>query len=98
MRAGIKIFYLTGVSIFVCRCRTICIKFQLPLTIAQPVIELAQATREAKQRLHGRRQTADVQAGKKAVVEKHASRKKMRHPKRPASDNAATKQQLDFDF
>ena len=32
MRAGIKIFYLTGVSIFVCRCRTICIKFQLPLT------------------------------------------------------------------
>ncbi len=66
--------------------------------IAQPVIELAQAIREAKQRLHGRRQTADVQAGKKAVVEKHASRKKMRHPKRPATENAATKQQLDFDF
>ena len=66
--------------------------------IAQPVIELAQATREAKQRLHGRRQTADVQAGKKAVVEKHASRKKMRQPKRPASKNVVTKQQLDFDF
>ena len=33
MRTGIKIFYLTRVSIFVCRCRTICIKFQLPLTL-----------------------------------------------------------------
>ena len=33
MRAGIKIFYLTRVSIFVCRCRTICVKFQLPLTV-----------------------------------------------------------------
>jgi deoxyribodipyrimidine photo-lyase len=43
--------------------------------IAQPVVDLAQATREAKQRLHSRRQTDEVKAAKKAVVDKHASRK-----------------------
>jgi deoxyribodipyrimidine photo-lyase len=43
--------------------------------VAQPVVELAQATREAKQRLHSRRQTPEVKAGKKSVIEKHASRK-----------------------
>ena len=43
--------------------------------IAQPVVDLAQATREAKQLLHSRRQTDEVKAAKKAVVDKHASRK-----------------------
>ena len=44
-------------------------------TLAQPVVDLAQATREAKQLLHNRRQTDEVKAAKKAVVDKHASRK-----------------------
>ncbi len=47
----------------------------LPNTLVQPVVDLAQATREAKQMLHSRRQTDEVKAAKKAVVDKHASRK-----------------------
>jgi deoxyribodipyrimidine photo-lyase len=46
-----------------------------PSTLVQPVVDLAQATREAKRLLHSRRQTDEVKAAKKAVVEKHASRK-----------------------
>jgi deoxyribodipyrimidine photo-lyase len=66
--------------------------------ITQPVVELAQATREAKQRLHARRQNAEVKAGKKAVVDKHASRKPMVQRKSAATSNEAAKQQLGFDF
>jgi deoxyribodipyrimidine photo-lyase len=44
-------------------------------TLAQPVVDLVQATRTAKQLLHSRRQTDEVRAGKKAVIDKHASRK-----------------------
>jgi deoxyribodipyrimidine photo-lyase len=43
--------------------------------LPRPVVDLAQATREAKQQLHSRRQTDEVKAAKKAVVDKHASRK-----------------------
>ena len=66
--------------------------------ILQPVVELAQATREAKQRLHARRQNAEVKAGKKAVVDKHASRKPTVQRKSAAPPNEAAKQQLGFDF
>ncbi len=70
--------------------------------IAHPVVNLAQATREAKQQLHSRRQTDEVKAAKKAVVDKHASRKNWgtQKPKRKAVPSAtpATKQQLGFDF
>jgi deoxyribodipyrimidine photo-lyase len=66
--------------------------------ITQPVVELAQATREAKQRLHARRQNAEVKAGKKAVVDKHASRKSMVQRKNAAPPHEAAKQQLGFDF
>lgn len=78
--------------------------------IVQPVVELSQAMREAKQRLHARRQNADVKAGKQAVVEKHASRKPSGR-RATAAPNAApnsapnavpkadaAKQQLGFDF
>ena len=74
--------------------------------IASPVVDLTHATREAKQRLHSRRQSDDVKAAKKAVVDQHASRKNW--GKRPstnarrtaASTHAApaAKQQLGFDF
>jgi deoxyribodipyrimidine photo-lyase len=70
--------------------------------IAQPVVDLAQATRDAKQQLHLRRQTGAVKAAKKAVVDKHASRKNWgnRPATRRASANTppAVKQQLGFDF
>ena len=77
--------------------------------LAQPVVDLAQATREAKQRLHSRRQTDDVKAAKKAVVDKHASRKNWGKrpgagttPRRTSAPQSATThadtQQLGFDF
>ncbi len=67
------------------------------IDIPQPLIELASATRTAKQRLHARRQTSEVRAGKKAVVEKHASRKTINRPK-AVSRKADNTQQLGFDF
>jgi deoxyribodipyrimidine photo-lyase len=69
-----------------------------PHQFAQPVVDLVTATREAKQRLHARRQNTDVKAGKKAVIDKHASRKTM-HPRKKALPQKSTdKQQLGFDF
>ena len=72
-------------------------------TLAQPVVDLAQATREAKQLLHSRRQTDAVKAAKKAVVDKHASRKNWGKRSSTRSTSASTsadaaKQQLGFDF
>lgn len=70
--------------------------------IAQPVVELGQATREAKQRLHSRRQTDDVKAAKQAVVNKHASRKNWGTQKAPRRASVNTSPdatpQLGFDF
>jgi deoxyribodipyrimidine photo-lyase len=68
-----------------------------PLNITPPIVDLAIATRESKQRLHARRQTTEVKAAKKAIIEKHASRKTM--PSRKNALNAqASEQQLGFDF
>jgi deoxyribodipyrimidine photo-lyase len=58
---------------------------------------LAAATRESKHRLHARRQSAEVKAGKKAVIEKHASRNPMNTRKKPSTP-PTDKQQLGFDF
>ena len=70
--------------------------------LPQPVVELAQATREAKQLLHSRRQTDEVKAAKKAVVDKHASRKnwgtRSATSRRSPASTQADKQQLGFDF
>jgi deoxyribodipyrimidine photo-lyase len=43
--------------------------------IPLPVVDLAEATRQSKAALHERRAEPGVKAGKKAIVEKHASRK-----------------------
>jgi deoxyribodipyrimidine photo-lyase len=51
---------------------------QVGVDIATPVVDLALATREAKQRLYARRHTDEVKAGKQAVIDKHASRLKWR--------------------
>jgi deoxyribodipyrimidine photo-lyase len=79
---------------------------EVGVDLVLPVVDLTQATREAKQQLHSRRQTDTVRAAKKAVVDKHASRKnwgKRSSTRRtaaaasaPTSD--AAKQQLGFDF
>ena len=79
--------------------------------IVQPVVDLAQATRESKQRLYARRHSDEVKAGKQAVVEKHASRKNWRmdgelksKPRRDPSKRVAQTRtapatpQMGFDF
>ena len=71
---------------------------QLGVDVVRPVVDLAQATREAKQRLHGRRQTPEVKAGKKSVIEKHASRKTLAPRKAKPMASQSAKQQLGFDF
>ena len=65
------------------------------------IVDLAQATREAKQRLHSRRQTDEVKAAQKAVVDKHASRKSWgtnKGSRRAATPRGKDTQQLGFDF
>jgi deoxyribodipyrimidine photo-lyase len=62
------------------------------------VVDLASATRDAKQRLHALRQTPEVKAGKAAVVEKHASRKLPAARKKAKAASAPSSQQLGFDF
>ena len=74
--------------------------------LARPVVDLEKATREAKQRVHSRRQTPEVKMANKAVIDKHASRKNWgdRFSARPVArvsrDKAksVSKQQLGFDF
>ena len=66
--------------------------------IAQPVVDLASATRHAKQQLHSRRQTTEVKAMKQAVVDKHASRKTWGQRKNTPRATTPAKQQLGFDF
>ncbi len=68
------------------------------MDIPEPLVDLATATRESKQRLHQLRQTPSVRAGKKEVVEKHASRKKPKSVSKPSPLHRKDKRQLGFDF
>lgn len=44
--------------------------------IPQPIVNIAIATKMSKERLHARRNLSEVRAGKKTVIDKHASRAK----------------------
>jgi deoxyribodipyrimidine photo-lyase len=82
--------------------------------IPEPLVDLAEATRTSKAALHARRAEPDVKAGKKAIVDKHASRRinglkttktkgTTRSGARSASrqsvtDNTSPSPQLGFDF
>lgn len=44
--------------------------------IPQPIVDIAIATKISKERLHARRNLSEVRAGKKTVIDKHASRTK----------------------
>ncbi len=66
--------------------------------IPLPIVDLAMATKEAKTRLHQRRQQPEVKLAKPAIVEKHGSRKVIRRPRASAPGHAATRAQLGFDF
>jgi deoxyribodipyrimidine photo-lyase len=64
----------------------------------QPLVELVSATRTAKQRLHQRRQQADVKEGKQAVLEKHTSHPTFRVRPDSSDRKKETSKQLGFDF
>ena len=66
--------------------------------IAQPLVDLDQATRAAKARVHGLRAQAPVRAAKAAIVQKHGSRlHRDGGPRRNAKATAHPQQQtLDF--
>jgi deoxyribodipyrimidine photo-lyase len=73
--------------------------------IPMPVVDLAEATRQAKAALHARRSEPEVQAGKKAIVDKHASRRlsdslqrKRQGTRRKSTAAAPPNSQLGFDF
>jgi len=59
---------------------------RLGIDIAEPLVDLEAATRQAKERLHALRGQASVRAAKAVIVEKHGSRKvSNRQPATPAS-------------
>ncbi len=69
--------------------------------IALPVVDLAQATREAKARLHDRRRQAEVAQANAAVIERHASRAHRhmvsdRQPRGPRANAAPGQISLDL--
>jgi deoxyribodipyrimidine photo-lyase len=60
-------------------------------------VDLSTATRTAKEKLHALRKDDKVRAGKKAVIDKHASRKTFPTRRTSAKSQAATSQ-MGFDF
>ena len=66
--------------------------------IVEPLVDLATATRESKQRLYARRKEPEIIDGKKAVIDKHASRKPMQSRKKAVSSQTLNERQLGFDF
>lgn len=66
--------------------------------IAEPLVDLEQATRAAKARVHGLRAQTPVRAAKAAIVQKHGSRvHRDSGPRRNAKTTAHPQQQtLDF--
>lgn len=68
------------------------------IDINPPIVNLATATREAKQRLHERRQSAEVKAGKQSVIDKHASRQTSRSRSTSKAGKASADAQLAFNF
>jgi deoxyribodipyrimidine photo-lyase len=66
--------------------------------IVEPLVDLAAATRESKQRLYAIRKKPEIIDGKKAVIDKHASRKSMQSRKKIISSRRVNESQLSFDF
>ena len=66
--------------------------------IVEPLVDLAAATRESKQRLYAIRKKPEIIDGKKAVIDKHASRKSIQSRKKITSSRRVNESQLGFDF
>jgi deoxyribodipyrimidine photo-lyase len=69
------------------------------LGVPTPLVDLAPATRTAKQRVHQLRAQPDIKAAKAAIVERHGSRKNTaRKTTASKRSSSATPQQLDLGF
>ena len=66
--------------------------------IPQPIVEIAVATKLSKDRLYARRNLSEVRAGKKSVIDKHASRAKRtdRNNSRVKTTEASPQLTLEF--
>jgi len=64
----------------------------------QPIVEITIATKKSKDRLHAVRNLSEVQAGKKSVIDKHASRAKRTTRKNPKDKAPAANLQLSLEF
>ena len=73
-------------------------KLALSGHIVEPLVDLASSTRESKQRLYVRRKEPEIIKGKKAVIDKHASRKSMAPRKKAMTTSRLSESQLGFDF
>ena len=70
---------------------------------AEPIVDLALATRESKAKVHARRKNEEVRSGNKAIIEKHASRKTLARSGKKNSikekqEETNSTQQLGFNF
>jgi deoxyribodipyrimidine photo-lyase len=66
--------------------------------IPNPVVEIAIATKQSKDRLYARRNLSEVRAGKKSVVDKHASRAKRNDRSSSKTKGEDTSSQFTFEF
>ena len=66
--------------------------------IPEPLVDIAIATKVSKNRLHARRNLSDVRAGKKSVIDKHASRAKRTERERTKVKAKDTSSQLTLEF
>ena len=66
--------------------------------LVTPMVDLAMATRESKQKLHALRNTPQVRLGKEAVIEKHALRRASGLASKAKPSKMNSNPQLGFNF
>ena len=66
--------------------------------VPQPLVDIAVATKLSKDRLHARRNLSEVRAGKKSVVDKHASRASRDVRKKTTAKTTEASPQLTLKF
>jgi len=66
--------------------------------IIKPIVHLEDAIRNAKDRLHSRKKSPSVKAGKQGVIQKHASRSNSIKRSASKKEKAGGHQQLGFEF
>jgi deoxyribodipyrimidine photo-lyase len=64
----------------------------------EPLVDLSKALKESKNRVHALRKDEDIRLGKKAIIEKHASRTTLHRNKKKSLVNSNQPEQLGFNF